>query len=226
MPGVLERLAPGALAERHVGRLAEALLPELGTGIAGAAPAIGELLRDRRRARGIRRAAGRSRRRRRAPPHPHRRRRPRRRCRPARCAHRRRPSSTVCEPFSAASKRADRRALGAAEVGRQDVAVEPERGRDAGRRWSCRRRPGLIGGEVQRRRRSVGPGPARQARCLDAERRGVLVVPGHRAGALAPAGADESGDFRPVQSAVRHVAGSRENAASHVWQPNLRDNTF
>ena len=74
--------------------------------------------------------------------------------------------------------------------------------------------------------RRVGPGPAHQPRRLDPEGRGVLVVPGHRAGALAAAGADECGDFRPVQSAVRHVAGSRENAASHVWQPNLRDNTF
>ena len=57
-----ERGVPGLLAERHVLRLAEALLPHLRAAIARRAPAVEELLGRRRRCRGTRRSPGRRRR--------------------------------------------------------------------------------------------------------------------------------------------------------------------
>ena len=62
----------------------------------------------------------------------------------------------------------------------------------------------------------VPPGTARMARRagLDAHRRGVLVVRGHRAGALAPAGTEGACDLGALEAPVRHVSSSTEQSSS------------
>ena len=86
------------------------------------------------------------------------------------------------------------------------------RGRRGSRwRWSCR---GTAGRSWRRRpRRPPGPcvaqrGPGR----LDAHRRGVLVVGGHGAGALAAGGPERLADAGPVQTPVRDVGAVGNNA--------------
>ena len=123
------------------------------------------------------------------------------------------------------AQRADARADRARAVERGRVAIEAQRGVDDGG-------VGLVevgrrrGREPRRCEAACGrrsPSGAAPAGRLDAHGRGVLVVGGDRAGALAGVGAGRLADGAALQPVVRHVAGESQDP-SHRRQsrsPNL-----
>ena len=119
----------------------------------------------------------------------------------------------VPPPRSARNQAAHARAQGAAEVVGADVAGQAQRRRNGGG-VRLVQIGGRGGGEPEGIGRVAGGRAQRQPGRLDPERRRVLVVGGHGAGALAAAAPHEGCDVRPGESPVGHVA-RRTDDASH-----------
>ncbi len=215
---VLQRRAPGPLAERHVLDLAEAVLPELRAHVAGRPPAVDELAgRAARaqelgddRARGV--VADEDRRR-------------------AVAAGRLVATAGQAGPDVGGDdqrgplapqrqvQRTDARAHRGAEVDGGDIGVEAQGRVDRGRVRAVR-----VGRRAGREEEQLGIGGRavpRETGRLDAHRRRVLVVRGDAAGALPAAGADEGADLRTVEAPVGDVATRCEDAA-HARQATAR----
>ncbi len=207
--GRLQGRVPRLLAERHVLRLPEALLPDLRASLAGLTPAVDELLGGVALAEhgGEHRPVG---------------------SRPDQhggagvattglVGAGREPVAQVgghdqgrVRAVQGRDHRRDPGADGATEIGGQHVAVEAHGGVDGGGvglvevRGTGRREP-------QGLRARLGCGPEREARRLDPHRGGVLVVAGHGASAPPAAGPEGLGDRGTVEPPVRHVAGDAQD---------------
>ena len=213
--GGLQRRVPRLLAERHVLRLAEALLPDLRAALARLTPPVDELLGGvtlpehggQQRPVGVRTdqerggavaagglvGAGRQAIASVGGDHEHR--------------------------VAPVERREQRRHPGpdrAHEVGGDHVGVEPQGGVDGGGVRLVQ--VGGIGGrEPQGPRLAVGGAAEREAGRLDAHRGRVLVVAGDRPAAPSTSRPEGLGDRGPVEAAVRNVAGSAQNPL----HPNL-----
>ena len=210
-----------SVPERHVAGLAEPLLPRPGAPVARRPPAVEELVGDRRPAQVL----GDHGRARRvvadqdgggavAPGRPR---------RPTWAGRRagRTPPPGWCRTRRRRGRCAGRRAPSA---GRRRSRRPPPRRAGAGRRarwrrWSCRGRPAWPWRTTGRRGAAAGRRAQGPAGGLDAHGRGVLVVGGHRSGALAPAGPEHRGDLGPLQAPVGDVAGDADDASGHAVPP-------
>ncbi len=216
--GGVQRLLPRLLAEGHVLHLAEALLPLLGADVAGGAPAVEELLGERDapevlgQHRGVRavltdqqggggvaslaliRAGGQP---------------------GAHVGHRHQRRAPAGEGGAQCAHGRAHRPVGVEGGG---LTIEAESGVDHGGVGLVHvgRRGGREPQRVDRGPAGVAQGTQGQTRRLDGHGGGVLVVGGHRAGALAGVGAAGRGDGRPVEPVIGHVAGEAQDPSHDV----------